>query len=364
MPVIMDKKELKKDCVKNGQYSTPALNDKLYLHYKGYHRIENLEEYTGVRALWLEGNGFTKIEGLEALTEVRSLYLQENVIDKIENLEGQSACDSVNFSQNFIMKIENLAHMTQLTSLNMSKNKLPDAASIAHVLEIPSLQNIDLQSNKLEGADVLDVLEQMPDLRVLYLMGNPCVKDIKNYRRAVVSRCKNLRYLDERPVFDEERRRTDAWAAALNAEGGTMDLANQAERDELEKIRQEKKDADDKNYYAFMDLMKEGQEIRRQNEEAEMIARGDTGVEEGKKDINPFSGETIVPVPENPILTKMRDERWNAPPIPPGAEDPQVVELAEDEMVMPPPAPVEVDSSMMPPPPPAAAPSVDLCELD
>jgi dynein assembly factor 1 len=363
MPVIMDKKELKKDCVKNGQYSTPALNDKLYLHYKGYHRIENLEEYTGVRALWLEGNGFTKIEGLEALTEVRSLYLQENVIDKIENLEGQATCDSVNFSQNFIMKIENLAHMTQLTSLNMSKNKLPDAASIAHVLEIPSLQNIDLQSNKLEGSDVLDVLEQMPDLRVLYLMGNPCVKDIKNYRRAVVSRCKNLRYLDERPVFDEERRRTDAWAVALNAEGGTMDLANQAERDELEKIRQEKKDADDKNYYAFMDLMKEGQDIRRQNEEAEMIAKGDTGVEEGKKDINPFSGEAIVPVPENPILTKMRDERWNAPHIPPEAEDPQVVELAEDEIVMPPPAPVEVDSSMMPPPPPAA-PSVDLCELD
>jgi len=360
MPVIMDKKELKKDCVKNGQYSTPALNDKLYLHYKGYHRIENLEDYTGVRALWLEGNGFTKIEGLETLTQVRSLYLQENVIDKIENLEAQIECDSINFSQNFITKIENLSHMKQLTSLNLSKNKLGDAGSIAHVLEIPSLQTIDLQSNKLEGADVLDILEQVPDLRVLYLMGNPCVKEIKNYRKAVVSRCKNLRYLDERPVFDEERRRVNAWAAALNAEGGNIDLANQAERDELEKIRQEKKDADDRNYYAFLELIKEGKEIRKQNEEAERIARGDAGVEEGK-DVNPFSGETIIRMPENPILTKMREDRWNSPPAPP--QEPQVVELADDEMVMPLPAPMEVDSGALPPPPPAAL-SVDLCELD
>ena len=49
----MNKKDLKRDCVKNGLYSTPAINDKLYLHYKGYNRIENLEEYTGLKALWL-----------------------------------------------------------------------------------------------------------------------------------------------------------------------------------------------------------------------------------------------------------------------------------------------------------------------
>lgn len=38
-------------------YSTPYLNEILYLHYKGFDRIENLEELVGLKAIYMEGNG-------------------------------------------------------------------------------------------------------------------------------------------------------------------------------------------------------------------------------------------------------------------------------------------------------------------
>ena len=58
----------------------------------------------------------------------------------------------------------------------------------------------------------------MPALAVLYLQGNPCVKKIPHYRRALIARIPTLKFLDDRPVFDEERECAEAFYAVL--EGG------------------------------------------------------------------------------------------------------------------------------------------------
>lgn len=71
----MTKKMIKDLCLKHDLYGTPHLNDKLYLHYQGFKKIENLEEYTGVKCLFLQGNGFRKIEGLDNCVELRTLYI-------------------------------------------------------------------------------------------------------------------------------------------------------------------------------------------------------------------------------------------------------------------------------------------------
>ncbi|KAH9115826.1 hypothetical protein LEN26_010721 [Aphanomyces euteiches] len=319
----MDKKTLRKICKELDLYTTPGINDRLYLHYKGFRRIENLDEYTNVKVIWLEGNGFNKIEGLTELRQLRSLFLHENLLEKIEGLESQVLLDTLNLTQNHIAKIENLAHMKALTNLSMKGNYLRTAEDIAHVLEIPSLSVLDIQSNRIADVAILDILSQMPNLRVLYLQGNDVVKHIKQYRKSVIARCKNLRYLDDRPVFDDERRRVTAWYKALEETNGNMEAALQAERDELSLIRKEKKDKDEANFRHFEEIMRKGKAERDRLESNQKEA-----------EVNPYSGEKIIPAQDCKLVREVRERRWadvvNAPQSGPEEVDTDRLKLLHD----------------------------------
>lgn len=60
-------------CKQHQLYQTPYLNDKLFLHFKGFREIKNLVLYTELKALWLEGNLIERIENLDYLTKMRCL---------------------------------------------------------------------------------------------------------------------------------------------------------------------------------------------------------------------------------------------------------------------------------------------------
>ncbi|XP_077978577.1 uncharacterized protein LOC144434014 isoform X2 [Glandiceps talaboti] len=208
----MTEKAIKEICVKHKLYRTPYLNDVLYLHYKGYVKIENLELYTGLKCLYLECNGFRKIENFTEQKELKCLYLQQNLIEKIENLEPLQVLDTLNLSNNMIERIENLSCLTKLSNITMAHNRLKTAEDIQHLTECKNISVVDVSHNKLDDPAIIDVFAAMPILRVLNLMGNPVIKKIKNYRKTLIIKIKSLVYLDDRPVFDKDRALAEAWA--------------------------------------------------------------------------------------------------------------------------------------------------------
>lgn len=257
-----DKKRITKDFLKKflktdfkHYYTTPSLNDILYLHYKGFDRIENLEEFTGLKVIYLEGNGFGKMEGLEQLKELRTLYLQENLIKKIEGLEELSNLKILNLTDNMLRTVEGLANSKQLQTLLLKRNKigLNGLDDVKELINLPELSVLDIQDNQIEDENILsEVFEKMPSLAVLYTQNNPFCKKISSYRKTLIARLPNLKYLDDRPVFPEDRRFAEAWFK------GGLD----AERQERENWKKEKDDEHRKNHEAFRNMMEQYKQER------------------------------------------------------------------------------------------------------
>ncbi|CAH8577949.1 unnamed protein product [Schistosoma mattheei] len=208
----MTKKFLKQHCAKNKLYQTPQLNDILYLHYNGFSKIENLEEYTNLKCLFLEVNGLLKIDGLHNQTELRSLYLAKNLIRSIENLDHMKYLDTLDVSYNMISKIENLDLLPNFTKLIISHNKLTEINDLIHLIKCEQLSVLDIQYNFIKDPNVVEeVFAKLPNLRVLYNQGNPFIREVKNYRKNIINQCKNLTYLDDRPVFPMDRACAEAF---------------------------------------------------------------------------------------------------------------------------------------------------------
>jgi len=209
----LSKEYLKQLCKEMKQYTTPYLNDQLYLHFKGFQKIEALEEYYGLRCLWLEGNGLSKLENLEALKELRGLYCQQNCIRVIEGLGQQKFLDTLNVSNNVITMISGLESLEKLSTLTITHNKLTDAASIRGILECPSISVVDMSHNELNDPEVLTVLQEMANLKVCVLTGNPIIRVTTQYRKTMITTIPKLTYLDDRPVFPKERCTAEAFMA-------------------------------------------------------------------------------------------------------------------------------------------------------
>lgn len=239
-------------------YCTPTLNDILYLHYKGFDCIENLEEFDQLKVLYLEGNCISRIENLSNKSQLRALYLQENLISRIENLEFLESLTTLNLSDNFVATIEGLDKNTELESLQLKRNKIGvnGLSDLTHLSRLGKLASLDVSNNFIDcdPEAYLQVLEGCPKLAVLYMMNNPICNKIANYRKTLVARLKGLKYLDDRPVFPEER----VFAEAFYFHG------IEAERRAREEWKRQEEERHWRNHEAFKAMLNSA----RQNREA------------------------------------------------------------------------------------------------
>ncbi len=146
---VMTAKTLRYYCEKEGLFSTPEHNDKLYLQYKGFLKIvpETISQYHNLVALWLNNNSISKIEGLDQLIGLTSLALNNNFISRIEGLENLINLAILNLSHNKVEIVEGLDSLRKLETLNLSHNFIVNPQALEGITVCPNLSTLDLSQN-------------------------------------------------------------------------------------------------------------------------------------------------------------------------------------------------------------------------
>ena len=234
-------------------YMDPTLNEVIYLQYRGFSKIENLHIFTNLTCLYLQSNMITKIEGLKTLVKLRSIFLSDNLIEKIEGLDTLVNLTSLDLSTNRIQRIEGLSKLTLLDTLNLNTNSLGKNGlnDVIEVLDATELTTLDLSDNSISSPEILEeVFCRMQKIAWIKLTNNPAVKKIESYRKQMIAKLAKLKYLDDMPVFAEDRRYAEAfWKGGL-----------EEEKNEMRKIKKETDEKDEQNRKAFEDMIKKARE--------------------------------------------------------------------------------------------------------
>eukprot|EP01107_Rhizomastix_libera_P006686 TRINITY_DN20827_c0_g1_i1.p1 TRINITY_DN20827_c0_g1~~TRINITY_DN20827_c0_g1_i1.p1 ORF type:complete len:387 (-),score=159.48 TRINITY_DN20827_c0_g1_i1:49-1125(-) len=236
----------------------------------------------------------------------------------MENLDSLVELDTLNLSDNMVTKIKGIGHLSKLVSLYLANNKIQSKDDILALVECPSIQILDISRNLLDDPSIVEVLEQMPNLRVLNLMGNKVVAEIPHYRKTLVAKLKQLRYLDDMPVFPDERRTTEAWFR-----GGY-----QAEVEERKKIKEEEKEKQRKNMEAFERLVYGDTRHIYDNESEEIIQRNEREADASKKGNTPVRRNNA---PNETIFGSEEDRNRWAVPVERNQQNSHEIDVTKDE---------------------------------
>ena len=138
-----------------------------------------------LKHLSLADNGLTSVSvaSLAPLANtVHSLDLSSNLFSQIPDcLSSLTALRALNLSNCMIDSLHSLTRnpLPAITALNLRSNRL---ISIAGVERLYSLERLDLRDNKINDPTELARLTGIPDLREIWVLGNPFSRTHSGYR--------------------------------------------------------------------------------------------------------------------------------------------------------------------------------------
>lgn len=138
-----------------------------------------------LRHLGLADNSLTSVSaaGLAPVVNtLHSLDLSTNLFTEVpDSLASLIALRALNLSNCMIESLHSLSRnpLPAITALNLRANRLRSLAGIERLL---SLERLDLRDNKLSDPTEIARLTSLPEIREIWVSGNPFVKTHSNYR--------------------------------------------------------------------------------------------------------------------------------------------------------------------------------------
>ena len=133
-------------------------------------------------------------------------------------ISAKTRCDNLlliknlNLWGNDIEDIKLLRQMPNLEILSLSVNRI---SSLKEFANCKKLQELYLRKNNITDLEELRYLIDLQDLRILWLLDNPCSEQ-ENYREIVINALPNIKKLDNNDVSNEERKLAEVIKRPIN----------------------------------------------------------------------------------------------------------------------------------------------------
>ncbi|KAM6161786.1 LOW QUALITY PROTEIN: leucine-rich repeat-containing protein 23 [Erethizon dorsatum] len=192
------------------QLQSARLNELPYLQIASFahNQITDTEGICHPRlaSLDLKGNRIQVVTGLdpEKLKSLHTLELRGNQLSTTMGI-NLPKLEKLFLAQNMLKKVEGLENLRDLTVLHLRDNHIETLSGFSK--EMQSLQYLNLRGNSITSVGELAKLRDMPKLRALVLLENPCT-DQTDYRQEALVQMPHLERLDKE--FYEKKERAEA----------------------------------------------------------------------------------------------------------------------------------------------------------